>query len=89
MLKRIICTALILLCVIMPCGCGGADNDESNTAADELRGVWISVFDIDYKNGDEQSFIRSFDSMMQNVRNLGCNAVFVHVRSHGDACYPS
>ena len=89
MLKRIICTALILLCVIMPCGCGGTDNDERNTAADELRGVWISVFDIDYKNGDEQSFIRSFDSMMQNVRNIGCNAVFVHVRSHGDACYPS
>lgn len=89
MLKRIICLMLIAICVIMPCGCGGTDNDDSDTVADELRGVWISVFDIDYKNGDEQSFIRSFDSMMQNVRKLGCNAVFVHVRSHGDACYPS
>ena len=89
MIERITCIALLVLFIIMPCGCKNTAAKISCENTDELRGVWISVFDIDYKNGDEQSFILGFDSMMSRVRDIGCNAVFVHVRSHSDACYPS
>lgn len=89
MTKRIICAAVIALCIVFQSGCGKTERIADSAEDDELRGVWISVFDIDYKNRDEQSFIRGFDSMMQTVQKIGCNAVFVHVRSHGDACYPS
>ena len=87
--RRIICAISLVMCAVIMCGCGGTKDISDISADDELKGVWISVFDIDYKNGDEQSFIRGFDGMMKNVRDIGCNAVFVHVRSHGDACYPS
>lgn len=55
----------------------------------ELRGVWISYLEWNEMPTEQQAFQAAINEMYDNVRNMGMNAVFVHVRSHGDAMYPS
>lgn len=60
-------------------------------AANNMRGVWLSFI-------DQQSYLRgkgkaeydaAFKSICQTAASKGLNAIFVHVRSHNDAIYPS
>lgn len=60
-------------------------------AANNMRGVWLSFI-------DQQSYLRgkgkdaydaAFTSICQTAASKGLNAIFVHVRSHNDAIYPS
>ena len=64
---------------------------ERSTAAGELRGVWIPYFTLE--NGSEhvseREFKSRFDSIVAVSKAHGINALFVHVRSHCDAAYPS
>ncbi len=57
----------------------------------ELRGVWVPYFSI--SDGTRQltkaRFERRFDDIIAQAKDCGCNALFVHVRSHCDAAYPS
>ncbi len=55
----------------------------------ELRGVWVSYLIWDKLPADRASFQRGVDEILDNCVSWGMNAVFVHVRSHGDAMYPS
>ena len=55
----------------------------------ELRGVWVSYLIWDKLPVDERSFQQGVDEILDNCVSWGMNAVFVHVRSHGDAMYPS
>lgn len=55
----------------------------------ELRGVWISYLEWNEMPTEQQAFQAAINEMYDNVKNMGMNAVFVHVRSHGDAMYPS
>lgn len=57
--------------------------------ADELKGVWISYLTWNTLPKEKAAFEKSVDQMFDNCRSWGLNAVFVHVRSHGDAMYPS
>jgi len=57
--------------------------------ADELRGVWISYLTWNTLPKEKAAFEKAVDQMFDNCRLWGLNAVFVHVRSHGDAMYPS
>lgn len=57
--------------------------------ADELRGVWISYLTWNTLPKEKAAFEKAVDQMFDNCRSWGLNAVFVHVRSHGDAMYPS
>jgi uncharacterized lipoprotein YddW (UPF0748 family) len=53
--------------------------------------VWISFIELQtaFSGRTEASFRANFTEMMENCQNMGINTVFVHVRGHGDAYYPS
>lgn len=55
----------------------------------ELRGVWISYLEWSKLPKEEAAFQAAVDEMFDNCCDWGMNAVFVHVRSHSDAVYPS
>ena len=57
----------------------------------EMRGLWISFLDWQkyLKGYDEAGFRLQFHNMCINAASQGINSLFVHVRSHNDAVYPS
>ncbi|WP_274653144.1 family 10 glycosylhydrolase [Paenibacillus humicola] len=63
-------------------------------AGGSLRGAWVStVFNLDWPSapsyGNPQRQEQEFDSLLDDLQGMGLNAVFVQVRSVGDALYPS
>ncbi len=56
-----------------------------------MKGVWISFLDFQsyLKGTDQAGFDSRFGTMCDVALSKGCNALFVHVRSHNDAIYPS
>lgn len=61
----------------------------STSLGDELKGVWISYLTWNQIPKEQEAFKSTVNQMFDNCRSWGMNAVFVHVRSHGDAVYPS
>ena len=55
--------------------------------SDELRGVWISYGEMG--STFEGDFYKNVDKMLDNIKNLGFNTAFVHMRAFCDAFYPS
>lgn len=57
----------------------------------EMRGVWIPYFNLTDGNVpmSEEEFKSHFDKIVEIAKNSGINTLFVHVRSHCDAVYPS
>ncbi|QHI73564.1 family 10 glycosylhydrolase [Aminipila terrae] len=55
----------------------------------ELNAMWISYLEYMSMPKDEAGFKAAVDKMFDRCKNLGMNAVIVHVRSHCDAMYPS
>lgn len=66
---------------------GTTDHPVSNTG--ELDAMWISYLEYMAMPKDEAGFKAAVDDMFDHCADLGMNAVFVHVRSHCDAMYPS
>lgn len=70
-------------------------NDSNNQNQDnvarngELHAMWISYLEYMSMPKNEAGFKAAVDKMFDRCKNLGMNAVFVHVRSHCDAMYPS
>ncbi len=60
-------------------------------AANNMRGVWLSFIDQQsYLRGkNKAAYDAAFTSICQTAASKGLNAIFVHVRSHNDAIYPS
>ena len=58
---------------------------------DEQKGVWISYIDLApmLTGKTEKDFKNAFLQACENIKDLGCNTVYVHVRSFGDAYYKS
>ena len=56
---------------------------------DELRGMWITYFEIASLFDSKEGFEAAFDEMLDRCEKYKVNALFVHVRSHCDAYYPS
>ncbi|MBQ3969764.1 MAG: family 10 glycosylhydrolase [Clostridia bacterium] len=57
----------------------------------EMRGVWIPYFNLSSGSGNmtEKEFKKHFDNIIKTSKENGINTLFVHVRSHCDAVYPS
>ena len=56
----------------------------------ELRGVWISCYDhINASNKTRAQYKTETDTMFSNIKNLGLNTAFVHLRAFSDAFYQS
>lgn len=67
----------------------GPYHPDTVAQTDELKGVWISYLIWNQLPKEKTAFQKAVDEMFDNCRSWGMNAVFVHVRSHGDAMYPS
>ena len=54
---------------------------------------YTKLYDLEFqyllKNKSESDFRASVSAMYANIKNMGANTVYFHVRSHGDAYYPS
>ena len=111
----------VLLCGIMLCSCGQADNEKikmdkynklNNISVcpvsnhnkmektdneykpvnfDNPKAVWLSYIDIApmLKGKSENEFEQSFEQACENIKSIGCNTIYVHVRPFGDALYNS
>lgn len=57
----------------------------------EVRGVWISYIELAsmLTGKTESQFTSTIRQVFTNCANMGINTVYVHVRAHGDAYYPS
>lgn len=53
------------------------------------KAVWFAYLDIDtmLSGATEEEFTREISEAFLNVRAIGCNTVYVHVRAFGDAYY--
>ncbi len=57
---------------------------------EQQRAVWLSYIELAQMLAlDEEGFCESVGEAFDEVAELGCNTVYVHVRSHADACYDS
>ncbi|MBQ2847360.1 MAG: family 10 glycosylhydrolase [Clostridia bacterium] len=62
----------------------------SPAVLNELRGVWISCYDHISAAGKTKAEYRVLtDTMFKNIKDLGLNTAFVHLRAFSDAFYQS
>ncbi|THF79608.1 family 10 glycosylhydrolase [Cohnella fermenti] len=78
---------------LTPLASGGGQAGGS-VAGTDIRGAWVStLYNLDwpsvqsYSNAAKQQ--EEFSAMLDGLQAIGMNAVFVQVRSAGDALYPS
>lgn len=69
-------------------------NKSSNKLLDnseELRGCWFTYQDWEQflKFKDKDNFIKSVDKIGENLNEMKCNTLFLHLRAFGDAMYNS
>lgn len=58
----------------------------------EMRAVWVPFLSLDMTKESDKSyaaFQKKFNDIIAKAKNSGANTLVVHVRSHGDAYYPS
>ena len=55
----------------------------------ELRGMWITFFELGSMFDSKNGFKAEFEKALDRCQEYNLNAVYVHVRSHSDAYYPS
>ncbi len=84
-------TAMLLAGILAFSAAGAAQTVETEAAPAGMRGTWVSFLDIqEFLRGKSQTaFDQTFQTICSTVAGNGGNAVFVHVRSHNDAIYPS
>lgn len=59
------------------------------TSPTELRGMWITFFELGGMFDSKEGFKTEFEKALDKCKEYKLNAVYVHVRSHSDAYYPS
>ena len=61
------------------------------TEVGEMRAVWVPFMELNMNGGDdlEKKFREKFDEIIRVAKEHSMNTLIVHVRSHGDAMYPS
>ena len=66
---------------------GTSSVKDAYDTSDELRGVWISYGEMG--SAFKGDFYKNIDGMLDNIKNLGFNTAFVHMRAFCDSFYPS
>lgn len=66
-------------------------NGQNITLQGEMRGVWLSYYEIDVDNNKNtrEGYASYIDSLCNNFRQYGITDAFVHVRPYADALYRS
>ncbi len=71
------------------------EEGEDKTTDSELRGIWVSQFDMHpiYRKGSKQRDKRDYErlvvEMIKNLKRDGFNAIFLQLRPNGDSMYES
>ena len=91
MKKKILCLLLVCLSFLISCTPikTESQNDYTKVGYDEIRAVWISYYDHDFSEDNEESAKLKIDEMFDNIARLNLNTVFVHVRANADSLYKS
>ena len=91
MKKKILCLLLGLIVFIVSCTPikTKTKNDYTKVDYDELRAVWISYYDYDFTDDNEESAKLKIDTMFDNISQLNLNTVFLHIRANADSLYKS
>ncbi len=80
---------LVCICLLFLSACGDS-TEERKENEDEIRAVWISVYDMaDFKGMSEGGFRAKAENMFKDISERGFQHVFVQVRPSGDALYKS
>ena len=87
-------SAILLASCFFPLHAGAAGKSSGparNQAQAEMRGVWFSFLNWQQflKGKTEPEMKAAFSQICDVALAQGCNAIFMHVRSHNDAVYPS
>ncbi|TCO78041.1 glycoside hydrolase family 10 protein [Marinisporobacter balticus] len=90
-LKTAIC--ILLMMVIFQRSFVFAQPQSNRIEKKEMRGIWVAtVLNIDYPSKpttDSSILKKEAIDILDHVKNMGLNAVFLQVRPSGDALYPS
>ncbi len=89
-MKRLI--SLVLIFVLLLSGCVSAPPKEENPASEKITAVWIYYNELSMLNengGNEKSFTKKAEKMLDNCLEWGINTVFVQVRPCCDSFYKS
>ncbi len=67
------------------------NNNVSDAVHGEIRGVWMSYYEIDVTNevSDEESYRAYMEELCADFSRYGITDVFAHVRAYADAIYES
>ena len=84
-------TALMLVFILAFAGVSQAETVKTQAAGASVKGVWLSFLDYQsmLKGKNQAAFDQTFQTICATIAANGGNAIFVHVRSHNDAIYPS
>lgn len=86
-MKRI-SVLFICLCVLLLSSCG--DKRERVEKTEEIRAIWISIYDMSqFKGISEGGFRAKSENMFQDIAEKGFRHVFIQVRPSSDALYKS
>ena len=67
-----------------------AQTTSASAVSNELRGIWISCYDhISAAGKTKDEYKSATDKMFRNIKDLGLNTAFVHLRAFSDAFYQS
>ena len=63
---------------------------QPSSVSNELRGIWISCYDhISAAGKTREEYKSATDKMFKNIKDMGLNTAFVHLRAFSDAFYES
>lgn len=91
-IKKILAVVLTAAILTGASNAAGLNMERAEAAAPAgLKGVWFSFLDwqLFLRGKDQGGFDSAFSSVCDTTLSHGLNAIFVHVRSHNDAVYPS
>lgn len=80
---------LLIPFLISSCGVNKTKSEKTSENTSELKGVWLSCYELDFDDKSETGFAKKINSIFSDIKSMGFNTVFVHARSHCDAFYNS
>ena len=91
--KRIVSIVLSMTLIlgISTGALGATQKAKAIKAPSEMKGMWLSFIDQqEYLKGKTRAdYDKAFENICKTAASKGVNTIFVHVRSHNDAIYPS
>ena len=90
-MKSLLSVVLVLLFFLSGCTADKkVETDEKEKTMEEIRGLWVSVYDLsEFRGISEGGFRAKAENMFSDIEQRGFNHVFLQVRPDSDALYKS